>query len=64
MRFPSATELAAGFIQATPIAGQFLASSDEKRAAFAEHVGDRLKIYIDDAGLAAPLENHFLTGTR
>lgn len=64
MRFPSATELAAGFIQATPIAAQFLASSDEKRAAFAEHIGDRLKSYIDDAGLAAPLENHFLTATR
>jgi ubiquinone/menaquinone biosynthesis C-methylase UbiE len=64
MRHPVAAELAAGFIQATPLAGQFRALPEKKRNAFAEYVGDRLRAYIDDAGLAAPMENHFLTAIR
>ena len=64
MRHPSAAEIAAGMMQATPIASQFMALPEDKRNAFAEYVGERLKSYTDDAGLAAPLENHFLTATR
>ena len=64
MRYPDAAELAAGFMQATPLASQFLTLREEKRTAFAEHVREALKSYIDDAGLAAPMENHFLTATR
>jgi ubiquinone/menaquinone biosynthesis C-methylase UbiE len=64
MRHPSAVEMAMGFMQATPLAGQFKSLPEEKRNAFAEYVSERLKGYIDDAGLAAPLENHFLTATR
>ena len=41
-----------------------MALPEDKRNAFAEYVGERLKSYTDDAGLAAPLENHFLTATR
>jgi hypothetical protein len=64
MRHPSAAEMAAGFMQATPVAAQFKALSDDKRTAFVGHVSERLSDYIDDGGLAAPLENHFLTATR
>jgi ubiquinone/menaquinone biosynthesis C-methylase UbiE len=64
MRHPSAAEMAMGFMQATPLAGQFRILSEERRNAFAEHVSERLKGYIDDTGLAAPLENHFLTATQ
>jgi hypothetical protein len=64
MRHPSAAEMAAGFMQATPVAAQFKALSDDERASFVKHVSERLSGYIDDAGLAVPLENHFLTATR
>jgi hypothetical protein len=64
MRHPSAAEMTAGFMQATPVAAQFKALSDDKRTAFVGHVSERLSAYIDDGGLAAPLENHFLTATR
>ena len=64
LRYPNVAELATGFIQATPIASQFMALPEEKRNAFAEHVSERLSGYIDDAGLAAPVEYHLLTATR
>ena len=64
MRHPGAAEIAAGFMQATPIASQFLALPEDKRNAFAGYVGERLWSYTDDLGLAAPMENHFLTATR
>jgi ubiquinone/menaquinone biosynthesis C-methylase UbiE len=64
MRYSNAGEMATGFMQATPIAGKFLALSEAKQRAFAEHVSERLRGYIDDAGVAAPMENHFLTATR
>jgi len=64
MRHPSAAELADGFMRATPLAGHFGALPAEKRNAFAVYVSERLCDYVDDSGLAAPMENHFLTATR
>jgi ubiquinone/menaquinone biosynthesis C-methylase UbiE len=64
MRHPDPAEMTAGFMQSTPIASQFRALPGEKREAFINYVRDLLEGYIDDAGLAAPLENHFLTATR
>jgi ubiquinone/menaquinone biosynthesis C-methylase UbiE len=64
MRYPSAADLAVGFMQATPIASQFVALSEEKPNAFAAHASEWLSSYVDDAGLAAPQENHFLTAIR
>ena len=64
MRYPAPAKMVAGFMIATPIAAQFQALSAERQGAFADYVADRLAGYVDDAGLAAPMENHFLTAVK
>ena len=64
MRHPSASEMTLGFMQSTLVAGQFGALPEQKQNAFVEHVSKLLEDYVDDAGLASPLENHFLTANR
>jgi ubiquinone/menaquinone biosynthesis C-methylase UbiE len=64
IRHPDPSTLGMGFMQATPLAGQFLALSNDARLAFGAQVGSKLQDYVDDAGMAAPMENHFLTATR
>ena len=49
---------------ATPVTAQFLALSDDRRQAFVTHVVERIASYVDDAGLAVPQENHFLTASK
>jgi hypothetical protein len=56
--------MVAGFMQATPIAGQFMSLSEDRRNAFVGRVSELLKGYVDDAGMAVPQENHYLTATR
>jgi hypothetical protein len=53
--------LVAGFMGATPVAGQFLALPDDRRQAFLGPVVDLLVSYLDDAGLVVQQQNHFLT---
>jgi hypothetical protein len=53
--------LVAGFMGVTPVAGQFLASPDDRRQAFFAHVVDMLASYLDDTHLVVQQENHFLT---
>lgn len=64
MRYPRAAGLVAGFMGATPVTAQFLALSDDRRQAFVAHVVERIANYVDDAGLAVPQENHFLTASK
>jgi hypothetical protein len=64
MRHPNAVEMIVGFMQSTPVASQFRALPEDKQKAFVSGVSERLGSYIDDEGLAAPLENHFLTASR
>jgi hypothetical protein len=56
--------MVAGFMIATPIASQFQALSSDRRSAFVDYVAERLAGYVDDAGLAVPMENHFLTAVK
>jgi ubiquinone/menaquinone biosynthesis C-methylase UbiE len=63
-RYPTAAGLVAGFMGATPVAAQFLALSDDRRQAFVVHVVERIANFVDDAGLAVPQENHFLTAAK
>jgi SAM-dependent methyltransferase len=63
IRHPDPSELLAGFMTSTPIAGQFLALSESDRGSFVKHAADYLAPYVDDAGLASPMENHFLFAT-
>ena len=64
MRYPTASGMVAGFMGATPVTAQFLAMPDDKRSAFIAYVAERLISYVDDTGLAAPMENHFLAATK
>jgi ubiquinone/menaquinone biosynthesis C-methylase UbiE len=64
MRYPVPAKMVSGFMIATPIASQFQALSSDRQGAFADYVAERLAGYVDDAGLAAPMENHFLAATK
>ena len=64
LRYPVPAGLVAGFIGATPITAQFLALPDDRKQAFVADVVERLATYVDDAGLAVPMENHFLSAAK
>ena len=64
MRYPSPAKMIAGFMVATPIASQFQSLPSDRQRGFADYVAERLAGYVDDAGLAAPMENHFLTAIK
>jgi SAM-dependent methyltransferase len=64
MRYPAPANMVAGFMGATPIASQFQALPSDRQHAFADYVAERLAGYVDDAGLAVPMENHFLTAVK
>ena len=53
-----------GFVQASPVAGKFLALSEEDKQRFGAFIATRLSSYVDDAGMAVPQENHFLLAYR
>jgi conjugal transfer/entry exclusion protein len=53
-----------GLLQATPVASQFLALSQDQRLTLASFVAGQLAGYVDDAGMAVPQENHFLFAIR
>jgi ubiquinone/menaquinone biosynthesis C-methylase UbiE len=64
VRYPAPARLVAGFMGATPVTAQFLALTDDRKQAFVAHVTERLASYMDDGGLACPMENHFLTASK
>jgi hypothetical protein len=49
---------------ATPVTAQFVALPVEQRQAFIAQVAEQLAGYVDDAGLAVPWENHFVTAIK
>ena len=57
-------EFVGGFMQGTMISAAFMALPEGRRVAFVDHVAGLLGGYVDDGGMALPLENHFLTATR
>jgi ubiquinone/menaquinone biosynthesis C-methylase UbiE len=64
MRYPVPARLVAGFVATTPVAAQFRALPDDRQEAFVARVAEQLASYVDDAGLAVPQENHFLTASK
>jgi hypothetical protein len=56
--------LVALFMGATPVTAQFMTLPDDRKNAFIAFVVERLASYVDDAGLAVPAENHFLTASK
>jgi hypothetical protein len=63
-RYPSADDLARGWVAAMPAAGAFAALSSERQAGFITNFVERLAGYIDDDGIAVPMEVHFLTASK
>ena len=47
-----------------PMAAQFLALSDDRKQALIADIVKRLAGYVDDAGLAVPMENHVMTASK
>jgi SAM-dependent methyltransferase len=64
LRYPVTGRLVAGFTGATPVTAQLMALPDDSRQALVARVVETLAGYVVDAGLAAPMENHFLTATK
>lgn len=64
MRYPVPARFVTGWLRGTPITAQFLALPDDRRQAFIAHIVELIASYVDDAGLAVPMENHFLTAAK
>ena len=58
LRFPSLEQYVLGYLAATPIAARVASMGDQGRSAIVSDVAEALQNYIDDDGLAAPVENH------
>ena len=58
IRYPSLKEFVPGYLSATPVA-QVAATLDEPtRVAILREIETSLQAYLDDEGLAAPIEAH------
>jgi SAM-dependent methyltransferase len=64
IRHPDPDKFIDGFMRSTPIAAQYNALSADERDGFVKHARAALSPYLDDEGLAAPMENHFLYAMR
>jgi hypothetical protein len=64
IRAPDVAAFAMGFVQASPVAAKYMALLDTEKAEFGVYVANKLTGYVDDAGMAAPQENHFLSAVR
>jgi ubiquinone/menaquinone biosynthesis C-methylase UbiE len=64
MRYPVLERFVVGWVSGAPITAQFLALPDDRKQAFIAHFVERLASFVDDAGLAVPMENHFLTASK
>jgi hypothetical protein len=56
MRFPSLAEYLPGYLAATPMAGAIAVMEDGRRTALFENLLTALQPYVDDTGLAVPME--------
>jgi hypothetical protein len=64
LRFPSLEQYLFGYLAATPVAAQVTLMNDRERAALLGEVVNALQSYIDDDGLAAPVENHVVVAQK
>lgn len=64
IRHPSLREFVDGFMRGTKVSGLYVVLPDEVQTDFVQHVSGLLEGYVDDEGLAFPLENHYLTAAR
>jgi ubiquinone/menaquinone biosynthesis C-methylase UbiE len=64
IRYPSLEECVPGYLSATPVAGMVAKLDEPTRAAILEEVKTSLHPYIDDDGLAAPIEAHVILANK
>ena len=58
MRWPSLAEFLPGFVAATPMAGDVAAMDEVRRIKMFQALQTALRSYVDDTGLAVPMECH------
>jgi ubiquinone/menaquinone biosynthesis C-methylase UbiE len=56
--FPSLERYVLGYLAATPIAARLASMDESSRTAMVREVAEALRTYVDDDGLAAPIETH------
>jgi ubiquinone/menaquinone biosynthesis C-methylase UbiE len=64
LRFPSLQQYVPGYLAATPIASRVASMDDRGRAEIVRDIAEALQTYIDDDGLAAPVENHVVVAHK
>jgi ubiquinone/menaquinone biosynthesis C-methylase UbiE len=64
IRYPSLDEFVPGYLSATPVAGMIAKLDQSTRAAILQEVKTSLRPYVDDDGLAAPIEAHVLVANQ
>jgi ubiquinone/menaquinone biosynthesis C-methylase UbiE len=60
MRAPSLAEYVPGLLSATPMAGAVAAMEETRRTTMFEELQAVLQSYVDDTGLAVPMEGHVI----
>jgi hypothetical protein len=60
MRYPSLAEYLPGYVAATPMAGAVAAMEDARRTAMFQGLQTALRPYVEDTGLAVPMECHVM----
>ena len=63
-RYPSLEEFVPGYMAATPMASAVAALTDGDRTRMVREVIQSLRDYMDDGGLAAPMESHVVTAEK
>ena len=58
LRFPSLERYVLGYLAATPVAARVASMDESSRTAMVREVAEGLHTYVDDDGLAAPIETH------
>src|SRR2546427_3809211 len=58
LRYPSVEAYVQRYLSATPIASDIAAMDDSARTALLQDITTALRAYVDDDGLAAPMESH------
>jgi ubiquinone/menaquinone biosynthesis C-methylase UbiE len=64
MRAPSLAEYLRGYVAATPMAGAVAAMDDATRTTMFQTLQNTLRPYVDDTGMAVPMEGHVVVARR
>lgn len=63
-RYPSLDEFIPGYWAATPFAAKIAGMKEQDRSDISRRITASLRDYLDDDGLAAPMECHVITADK